>query len=244
MEQSNGLEKVNRFSNQFTRLVQRWDNRMSVHGESFSKQYAEGRLTVLAQLQFPKVHGSPSCAGEFSDFWRTDSADDSARFIYHVGASRAHTYNWDKQLMFVSNIQTVNGVQGVIPSFMGFYRLQKNLGYGGGPVAFYSLRNSLLKSFPGAVHGEVIINISDDLAKHELQSGAQIVNGVSADKRPIRRDGLEQSVSKDFSLPEGIKQAILGLSTFLNSQSVEIRIEERFNGALQIADVLIGPVDF
>ncbi|HEY2966986.1 MAG TPA: hypothetical protein VGK75_01355 [Casimicrobiaceae bacterium] len=233
------LEQIDGFANKFRELMERWENRLVIGRQSLAKQYTEGRFTVI--LEFKRRIPWGNATSHNSLTFSESAANGSARYspiffpsgVFEIGACTSKPHHWDQELVFISNVQTVKGPDGVIPSWMGLYNIQQNRG-NFRELIYYSMLNGLCKFLPAIHSGKVETPVLDSFAEHEIQSRSQVVNCISSDKRDFIWNGLQKSDCETMLSSFGV---------FLFGENIEVRLEEFVKTRLELADVLVGPIN-
>jgi hypothetical protein len=234
------LKLSNDFADVLRHVEKRWDNRVRAEGP-FAKPYLDGRLSVILELEsnwgseqdrfFAVYHELSSLRGlkGLTSIWPEDL---DSRDSWHMDNGR-------DQFVFISNVEVVDGSEKLVPSLVRFERVKEIDDLWSGPV-YCSLENFCLKVF--WPFGEREMNagnaapmMAHDVARHDVESGPKVVDGIADDQRPIVRH---------FSAFDHAKQLVAGLRLSVNDHAVWFTPAVCEDGAIQVSDVLIGPVNF
>lgn len=234
------LEHCNDLARQLGHLKQRWDNRIVATGP-FAKQYLEGCLAVI--LEFDAKLGS----NDYPVFavykhLRAGGEDDvgASVGVKQSNASDASQMNdRGKQLVFVSDVQVMDGIEKIVSSSVRLQRSKYFDDLWAGPV-YCSTHNRCLKVFETWSEWKVNAGNTESVMPHhvarqDVKRGAQIVNGVSYQERPML--GLGESFLHAQELIAGIRLTI-------NDHNIGVFPCIGQDLPVQIRDVLIGPLNF
>ena len=158
---------------------------------------------------------------------------------------KAHLVNrhklphWDKKLMFVDDIQPVQGPDGVIPSLAGLYyfeyRMMNTLG---NLLLFEILIQGGFKFFPRVFDWKLSLVI--DLPFRS--DNALTIGDVK------RASEIMESVTDNYCNFGGRKlpltlytEALHSVRLLINTKGVEVRANEVGNNIVNVTDVLVGP---
>src|SRR2546422_3774577 len=117
------LELPDEFINGLRELMERWDNRFTLQGKSIAEQYLKGKISVILELGFastcPCLTSSARTVGPRSK--KCEAASTFSGPILQFGSCAREPDNWNKESMFISDVQSVQGPTGTgtIPSWMG-----------------------------------------------------------------------------------------------------------------------------
>jgi len=146
----------------------------------------------------------------------------------------------DEQAMFISNIEIVNGPNGIIPSTVRLYCVHDEIEESRGALYTSFLKPTFyLFSALANRHFCPIINESrrdlfDSLKPDIIKGTIQIVNCVPNEQRQIiERSGITEIVRQDFTTRLRV-----------NIDSGYIRFVQESNARLNIVDMCMGPLDF
>lgn len=242
------LKNANDLIHHLDHLVQRWDNRFQLT-RSYGKQYFEGNASVVFELHI----GCGGCLEQYSLVFGRAPV-----FIHHkldarhgfkswspirledikvINARRLE--NWDKQLVFVADVQLMNPVQEFVPSVVRLQQSKLIEDIWSGPVYCSLLKNNLKVI---NIFGEGEMDTSNttpmlphDVACKDVQSGTEIVEDIAHQQSPVF-GWLEA-----FDDPQ---QVVAGLEISIYDNAVRFSSFKRKNISIQVSDVLLGPLDF
>lgn len=225
-------------------LMQRWDDRLILEGLVFSEAYKEGRLTVTCDLQSREgaryrchfasnLHNNPVKLKTWTEPFSRQALKNNVPDFGDVEY-------WRKKDMLVLNVQVVQSVEGVIPSFVWFYRMDDAVNNLARNSLFYSAIDLAYKFAPTFENWkfspptDVALRSADDITVSNIKCGAQVVDCVSNyELNALRRLSSELKIECKYT----------GLIVWLECESVEVRLDKFFNDSIQVVDVMIGPFD-
>src|ERR1700687_2364067 len=106
--------------------MQRWENQFVTHRESLLEQYQQGRFTVVCDLDI--CRSAIVEAGAVASDYPSANTDLCASGVFCPDFTNgAGLPNWNQQPVFVQNVETVQGPEGVIPSIIGFYNIHDEI---------------------------------------------------------------------------------------------------------------------
>lgn len=221
---------------ELSQLVQRWNAGFSLK-RSLVEQYREHRLSVVQKFK---------CGRRFQ-YAEFSSADDFEGAIIKghtaspsVDMSEGYNrHHWYQQQMFVSDVQIVQGAEGIIPSLV---RLDLVEDCGDDILA----RNLYLSTIDGRFHflsrlanGKLDVVgratcTADDFAGHEIEGGSKVVQCIANDQGQAFGQWCDNAE---------LQRVLTGSRIFLDAESVKVSLNEGVQFGIQLVDVLIGPFD-
>lgn len=244
------IERFNRASDFFGDPVQRWNDRLSLERHVQIENYRSGRMALILDCEFliPRVFDVVSVKPEATRLVHdVELVGEMARalFIFKVDIVESHKLQkWNEKLMFIPDIQPVKCTKEIIPSLVGFYRVDDKSGdIESDLLLFQSAIYGTHKFFPGFVNWELCpiaglaVAIKDDLVPHKIQSASEIVQCITDDKGNVT--GRECQFVKSDSQVNKFPAEIV-----IDKDGVEIvrhhpSKQSRFN----VLDVLLGPLN-
>lgn len=228
------------FVNQLRHLEHRWNDRVRAEGP-FVKPYLDGRLSVVLELEADGGAQEDSLIAIYNKLG-PDLRGDELRPIgsEHLDARYPRHVNYGcDELVFVTDVQVVNGSKQLVPSSVRLKRVKQVDDLWSGPV-YCSLSNFCLKVFWSFAEGEVnagnaISVVAHDIASHDVEGRAQVVDCIANDEWPE----VWQGVSLDYP-----QQLIARLGVTVNDHAIGFFPREDQNLPIQVSDVLIGPLNF
>ena len=175
------LERRNDSCNKIRELMKRWDNRLTFEGLSLSKQYLEGRLKFLANLDIFHGGNYAHCyvhvqrSKEFKfDKWFMGKFDRGT--VLNVDAME----NRYQQLVFIHNVEVMNGTKRSVPSLVRLERANYLDDIWAGSV-YVSLLNRSLKIIPFQTEREVnfiraLMSEPHQITSKNIQRSSKVTN--------------------------------------------------------------------
>jgi hypothetical protein len=232
-ERSNDLFHEKRIALERFRYVQKFS------GLSILDCYASGELACLLYVQTALIGNDVRRALEVSS---SVSPVDLPLFVLHFNSLNMPLgKNGDKEPMFVSDVQSVNGPDGMIPSLVRAYLVTYEPKERRGNNIFVGVSEPSIKFFDGLSYGE-FCSLGDESRSKSFDSfepdiieGAiKVVDGVSYHQGDvIEGSGISKIMLKNFATR---------LLVSLNSNG--IGIVKRADTCFDVVDVMIGPFDF
>ncbi|MGC2610794.1 MAG: hypothetical protein WA320_12015 [Candidatus Sulfotelmatobacter sp.] len=239
------LESINRARHAFRNFVERLNDRLTLVGNSYVEYYRKGRMALIlrCELSFPtKFDVKARFLSEDRPF-----VDKRIAFIVlkaKVGKPH-HIEYWEQQLMFVEDVQIVQGPNGAIPSLVGLYDIQEEIdnqrdsGISGETLLFQSAINSTYQLLPLVANWKPcpMVGFSGrdgfkSLVVENIQGAFEIVQGIADDESTARH------IESRFV---DLKSNAVAPSVFLDADGVKIRLGESLQQLIQVTDVLHGP---
>ena len=122
------LERLNRARDFFGDPMQRWHDGLTLKNSSKMEAYANGRIALVIQCRLPTVN--VAIEPDFARVIGKDSGmfNDDAFIILKADTRKPHYLeSWNQELVFINDIQIVQGPEERIPSLVGFYRIQNKI---------------------------------------------------------------------------------------------------------------------
>jgi len=236
-----GFKDPDSLINKLCHLGQRWKNRFTPE-QSFVKYYLEGRLKILADLEILN-NGETHCYSAI--FHRADPAIIKSGFYCPVIINKRKVWDAhngagdDDPLMFIHNIEIMNGIKQVIPSRVWFQRPDYIDDFVSGEV-YLSVRDRVLKSIHPTTERELnlvrIVSMrTDDFKDHEVERRPKVMDNIADYAGPT---------TGDFFLDTHGQVISASISIFLDNQSVRITFDVPDNLVIKVTDVAVGPLNF
>jgi hypothetical protein len=245
-ERANGehLEGIDRARHAFRHFVEGLDDRLILVGNPYIEYYRQGRMALILHCEITL----PSKFEVVTRFIRKNGLADK-RVVFVVLKANSgkphHIEYWDKQLMFVEDVQIVQGPEGMIRSLVGLYDIQENIhnqGYSrisGEALLFQSAINGSYQLFPLVADWKPCPMIGfprsgglESLVVQNIKSAFEIMQGISDDQSTVRHvESRFVNVEENAVVP----------SVFLDTSGVKVGLGERIEKFVKIVDVLHGP---
>jgi len=231
------IERLEDTKNKLRQLMQRWDNRLLFKHLPFIKQYLDGRLSIVLNLECTLAPNErdPICrAGHGRKRHRL------AAVVEHPDARRAQQgKDRDEKLVFVDVVEFVKGPEGVIPSLVWLYAIEDGISDVGGDALYLTLSNGICQVISGFVKREMDVGgisatSADQFGSHEVERSPQIVDRISNDERNLGRHRMLALIAEDM---------VANLTIEVRRDFVGVWARDGSQTSLQILDVALGPID-
>jgi len=222
-----------------------WHDQSAKYRCVFAEDYCRGAISIVYELKI-SAWGRPENDGlrkERSGLGR----ESLALLIFHCKASQLVYLNlWNQKPMLVGDVELVKMVEGFSPaSYVRLYFIDEPFRDGTeDDFLFWSALDKCFKSRSGWVYREVgptfvfagQITASDNIPPYVIESAAEVVYGISHNQsEPIweglNRDDLNKLIARFRISLDG------------DSASTFIAAEETSSLAVEVLDVLIGPLN-
>lgn len=239
--QENPFDAVECAANEYREAVQCWKDGLTVHWHSPAKNYAEGRCALVFDLNLLFIgrdsrhvsrNGGPVRKREYL-----------ARFVFVADIpNKLELQMGNQQPVFVFNVETVNGPDGVpIPSLVRLYDIHNEVDDPVGGLLYQSTIDGTYKFISGRAHRKVGVASSlpcgskFNVADSKVESTSEIMQSVSGDaheytRHPFSRNELQEVVAST--------RIVLDLNfvrvTFLELPDLNIQIVDVFTGPLNL----------
>jgi hypothetical protein len=236
---------INRARNIIGEACKRWDNRLVLERDAYSKEYCRGRMAFLVCFKFSISNAET--VGIIRKVRQSVSQENIPVLILKADVGEPHYLEcWDEQLMLVRNIHIVEGPQGAIPSRVGLYYINNEISQRNSalvvekPLLFESAIYGAYKFMPFITNwkaGEFVGlpgNFVKDLVIEQVERTSQIMQCVSNNK---------SSSGSGEVFGDSDSNSIAPL-LFLDANGVKIRSQKTGKELIEIADVLHGPLNF
>lgn len=229
------LERFNNAARKLRELFKRWDNRLTLAGQSFVEVYKHGRMTVVCDLEIAclRKENGPGFKSE------SDTAPMLASVVFEAKIREySELYDWKQKHVFIEDVEFVKCAEGVIPSRIRLYDIHDEVDDLFGGLLYVSTRNGAYKTIPGIVDRKLSVlgayssPAENHVANGKIQSTLEVMNSISDDER--------KSVWNRFSLSD-LQNILASIRVMLYQQSVEVTALENLDVAVQVRDVLLGP---
>lgn len=215
--------------------VKRWNNRLSLEGCSYSKEYSSGRLALVLNLDLSRLLQRQS---ERTIKEVVGTVERHLLIVLKAKTVNPHKLQaWDERLMFVPDIEVVQSPNVRVPTLVGSNIVQKvSAEFGCNLLLFKTASQEIYKTIPRIENWKSckVARISDDAIPEVIQRTPEVVQGVAHDESNIIRWKFGQ-------LYVDIQKACACLRVELNRHSVEVGIGKINQYGVDLADVLVGP---
>jgi len=236
------LDCLNDSRDQLRKLIQRWDNRLTLENLSPLEDYVKGRLSMALNVHF----GATRDCTEFSLPTNNHPSDLEGIPILVFSADVAKFRDrdhWNQHSVLIDDVQAVKGPQGVIRSVVRLYRLDDqihDIGADIGPRSlFFTLQGAyhFLLVNPNGKRGVRVGSAtapSHNIKGQMIEGASQIVGTVANYQSDIIGERLRDLKLQDIESR---------LSIFLDTKAVEVCLKKSAQDCHQLADVMLGPFD-
>jgi len=233
------LESLNCARNFFSDGAKRWNNRLILESSSRIEEYRRGRLAIILHCQMPSLVRSTKIKAVGLGQVQCDGVRDLF-IVLKAHIPEFHPLNyWDEMLVFIPVIKVMQGVEGIIPTRVGFYVFQNKLtDSNGNLLLFQSLFQPGYKFLPTIADWEqrpLSGAYTTGSEAEQIERTPQIMERISNYQcatvaRKFRKIDIDTDVISAFSIA-------------LNAKTVEARIQEGYEHRIKIINVLLGPLN-
>lgn len=218
-------------------LMQRWDNRLVFEGLSLPEEYAKGRLSIVCYVEL----GGRGDRVEPTAFSHKEGQILKPVVVIVMRAYSAELRdgnNRNEQPMLVYNVQLMEGPQRIIPSLVRLYDVKNQITDVLPRHLYFSTIQRAYKFLPRISYWKIGVpstratGFDDNLASHEIEGCAQIVDSIANYQGNIAGQGFR--VEREDILPSSVRVYL---------QTVEVCFEEGNEGRVKLLDVAVGPFD-
>jgi len=238
-EKASDGEGVNNAINDVRKLIERWENRLTLKNLSLSKRYLKGELVL-------HLHWRGNLSSEMTHYCAVFHGSEK---ILPSHLDRGVGFGGDEEtpegadsqrqhLMFVSGIDGVQIPECFVPTLVGFGRLDDIHRRFLVRTLWFSLKSGF--EFVGGVEDREIglarrgTGAVNREAPKDVQGRSEIVDGIRGNSAPPERSSFALEYAKDIA-PD--------VHIWLGNETIRISSEEYSRGRLQLSDVLFGPFD-
>lgn len=226
--------------NKICQLMERWDNRLT-HEVSISKAYIENSLELVADFDIGYRGQRGNYRAIFSradfDILECKSGNTSPHQFQMLDARDSR--HGDQKLVFIKNVEIMNGPERFIPSFVRFQSPDYIDDIWAGSV-YISLINHKLKVIPVRTKGEVDISYvrvpieTNEIAGKQIKRSPQIVDHIADDGGKVVGDFFPY-----FYGPHLLTR----MRTVIDDDTVRFFFKESPEFVIKFRDVAFGPIN-
>ena len=231
------LYVLNRCGDSPLEVMERWNHRLTPESLNILEEYLHHRIAIVLNL---RAGGRTYRTRFFFPYGAEDETRDIVASIRDVKGNPDGGPNGEDQMVFISNVQCVEGPQGIIPSSVWLYVLNDARDHIEADSLYFSPNSGyhFLPRFPKC-ELRVVCPFSarqqDQLMRNVVEGSAQVVDGIANDQRNVLHI-LIRHFHRHMLLAGGIH-------LFLKSDTVTVRVKESVEQQDQLTDVMIGPFD-
>ena len=237
-----GAKRLDDTRHKLRELMQRWDNRLVLEGQSRVKAYIEGQASMVLVV---KSGPAPrSWEGDVASN-HDESADSFSRdliviVLSHVDARLGSANMGEQRPMLILSVQMVESNE-CVPSAVRAYFIEDEVGDIGGDSLYFSETRLTYQRFDLRRYREMQVRVrflegADDGPCEVIECGPQIVNRVS--RHHLQSGHLRKEIGE-----VECDHHSLSVRAFIGKNSTFVRLVKGFQKSFHIADVLFGPLD-
>lgn len=221
--------------------AQRWQNRLSVERHSIAENYAEGRLSLICDLNIFPPDASVG-GGLGVDDRPLGDCEVLASAIFAMNSHNVRNVLLrDQEPVLVFNVECVKTQEGFpYPSLVRLYRIHDEVEDCFGGLLFQSTIDGSYKFIPGRADWKTGVPVPKsgglelNIAHNEVKRTSEIMDSVANSKQDFIGSGL---------IHADLKNTISSLRIVLDQDTVRASFVELSRLQVKIVDVLIGPFD-
>lgn len=224
-------------ADKFRQLLERWNHRLTLHGQSLVEEYQRDRLTLVCDLDISG--GLKHRHGSIARHNQVHIDPLVASIIFSAKANdRSNLHHWKQEPVFVKNVEIVKASEGIIPSLVRFYDIHDEVSDLFGGLPYQSAIDGVYKAIPTLPERECSVIVvplqssENDLIESNIQGTFEVVSGIADDEGKV--------VWKGFSYLD-LKAIVSSLNVFINTETVKVSVGEGQDARVKIVDVLLGP---
>jgi hypothetical protein len=228
------LDCLNDARDELRELFKRRENRITAEGISFGEKYIEGRISVILHMEFTATEAMVN-----QSIWPNPCRQDDREIpvlVFGVQRDCHEMKHGDQAAMLINDVQIVQSIQSIIPSAVGLYCINDKVADSSASSLYFSIVNRTYKFLPCFSEWKfgVPIGIEDNFARHQVESGMKIMDGVSQNQTRVRWEGFNQV---------DLEKIVFSLGIFLHVQTARVGFNKPLPEGVKIGDVFIGSFD-
>lgn len=235
---------VDSAANEMREIAQRWQNRLSAERHTIAENYAEGRLSLICDLNILAPDARVDRDARMNHCPLSDSEVFASAIFTVDGPNVCNIFLRNQEPVLVFNVETVKSPNRFsYPSLVRLYRIHDEFEYQFGsplPLLFQSAIDGVYKFIPGRADRKVSVRVPSsgciefDVAHREIESTSEVVDRIA--------DSEKHSVWGDL-IHADLKDAISSLRIVLDQNTVRVSLGEFSRLQVEVVDVLVGPFD-
>lgn len=254
------FENLNRVSDKFRELVQRWDNRLILEGLSFPEAYVTGRIAIALIMD---VRGGPETerAPRFAS-GAPNGIDGAGRnrgrviFVFladHHDPVMGRGDGSNDKTMLVGTVEVVQTPEIRIPivSHVRLYDVSDYAGCVWRDSLYKSVVSGLYERIPRVAQREMKTIYGGDSSLDYWEArrgGTDDLEGSMVESAPKAMHSIAYSEAHDIekmrlSVDDNRDRLKVGMRLLVSKCRIDISFDEVSQPALKIIDVLVGPFD-
>lgn len=233
------LEEFNRFKDDARMKSERLGYVHEASRLPILDAYLRGELALLLHVYpFFKV----DAIGRPLELAHPETGEGLPFFILHLNSvNMAFSQNGDKQPMFVSVVEIVNGPDGIIPSFARLYCVEHEPEEFRGGSVYFNMSQKTFQFFHAFADGEfrpVILKGRNDsldgLQPRIVEGGFKVMNSIP---------NHECEIVEGFRIAKSVGESLSSV-LWVNLNNSGVSFIKRSDAPFDIADMFIGPLNF
>ena len=236
-------KRLNRAADFFGDPVKRFNDWLVLEGNSCADLYSCGRIALILHgklSELPKVNSAASAGSLVNEEGATP--DQIVFIVFKANIIEPHhLQHWNEKLVFVPDVQIVQGPQGKIPSLMGLYGLNNEIvDPSCDSLLFEGSLHRSYKLFPRSSYWESCV----------IRGGAPTGDNRFVPKQIKRTSEIVQNIPNNKGAvlkPKfrfiNLEPQVIAASLYLHAEGVEVVSGDSFQKALQVLDVFVGPFE-
>jgi hypothetical protein len=243
-------KNIDKALSELDELVECWNNRLSIENMTFAKRYFKGEMEVglVFEIPYAALVGNKFVA-IFKRKFPIRSCGDVPRtggqlinpvydkFVSETKITMSGS-NWNQQEVFISDVDLVETQEGIVPSLVRLEPLDQFDCRCAGSLDFGD--SARVKVGLGRTYWERSVFccspaiITDQIVGQQIEGGAKVVDAISDDSAPLKRDGLAFAKAVNF---------VTGLRVYLHDDGMRLSALESNDSCVKVRKMLFGPVD-
>lgn len=242
--EENLLDTIDSATDEMREIAERWQNRLTVERHTIAENYADGRLSLICDLNIlvPDTRIFGRCG---VDDRPLNDCEVFASAVFAVNSPNVrNVFLRNQEPMLVFNVECIKTPEGFsTPSLVRLYGIHDEVEDGFGnplPLLFQSTIDGVYKFIPALADRETGVGVAGcsglelNIAHNEIKRTSEIVDSVANSKQDFFGRGL---------IHADLKNAISSLRIVLDQDTVRASVGELSRLSVKIVDVLVGPFD-
>ena len=236
------LRRLNDATDYCNKIIERWNNRITLERVSFVEAYIIGRFSIICDVRLLDVRNgvndcrvglTASLSNEKTKVLENDSTCSCAH------SSNAYIgNNGNQELMFVHNVKIVKTAKRIIPSTVRLYAIKNEIGDERKHL-FYSTVEGVFKFLSSIPKGKLCPSCEtttkgrNHVANQNVESSPNVMNGIAKNERYLFWKRLVRQLN--FY----ITPASLGVGLRVDRKGLASKVVSK--NRVEVLDVLVGP---
>jgi hypothetical protein len=239
--EKDALDAIDSAADEMREIAERWQNCLTVERHSIAENYAEGRLSLICDLNI-LVPDARTDRNVGVNHCPLNDGEVFASAIF--AADRPNVRNVffsDQEPVLVFNVESVKSPEGLsYSSLVRLYSVHDEVEDCFGGLLFQSTVDGSYKFIPGRANREVSVRIPGsgciefNVAHCKIESTSEIVDCIpNSEKHSVWGNLIHAD----------LKDAISSLRIILDQNAIWVSIRELPRLQIKVVDVLVGPFD-